>query len=348
MGALKKKRIEEIDVAKGLGILLVIVGHMDGLSSDVWKQFAASFHMPLFFFLSGLLLKPENASPEGFRSFAGHKARRMLVPYFLWALIYAPGIEWKQLIRIAYGNNRAYGEAGLWFLPTLFVAECVYYLIGAAAKKRGGATDIVLGTVCGALGGVMSYVMLRTPLQKVGWPFSVDIALTAVFFMMAGARCKPLFGRLREKGGSARGRALMAGAAALLLIAVFALSRLNMRFLTDPQYTRVVMARGSYGLSPLFLLGALMGTAAVLLLTPSLTGLRSLRFIGRNSLLFMCLNHLFVAMTTGLLAQVTDVGALHGPVRVLTVLVVLAAVTVCCSLTAWVIDRYVPVLSGKS
>ncbi len=351
MRALQSKRIEEIDVAKGLGILLVILGHMKGLTSEVWQQFAASFHMPLFFFLSGLLMNTENASLRGFRDFAGRKARRMLIPYILWALIYAQGINGKQLMRIAYANNRSYGEAGLWFLPTLFVAECVFYLICVAKKKWGervGYTVLLLGTACGALGGAMSHVMLRTPLWQVGWPFSLDIALTAVFFITVGARCKPLLGKLIEGGKTARGRGVMAGAAALLFAAVFAISRLNLRFLFDHSHERVVMARGSYGLYPLFLLGALLGTAGILLLSPSLTKLRALRYIGHNSLLYMCLNHLMIAMTTGVVGKMMAIETLHGPIRILMVMIVLAVVTLCCTLMTWVINRFVPVLSGKS
>ena len=47
------KRIEWIDMAKGIGIILVIMGHISFRpeSLNVWL---CSFHMPLFFFLSGL------------------------------------------------------------------------------------------------------------------------------------------------------------------------------------------------------------------------------------------------------------------------------------------------------
>ena len=257
----------------------------------------------------------------------------------------------KQLIRIAYANNRSYAEAGLWFLPTLFVAECVFYLICVAGKKWGervGYTDLLLGTACGALGGAMSHVMLRTPLQRTGWPFSLDIALTAVFFITVGAQCKPLLGKLIEGGKTARGRGVMAGAAALLFAAVFAISQRNLRFLFDHRYERVVMARASYGLYPLFLLGALLGTAGILLLSPSLTKLRALRYIGHNSLLYMCLNHLMIALTTAVIGKMIPIETLHGPVRILMVMIVLAAVTLCCTMMTWVINRFVPVLSGKS
>lgn len=48
------KRIEWIDISKGLGMLLVIAGHTIALK---YSSILYTFHMPLFFFLSGLVAK---------------------------------------------------------------------------------------------------------------------------------------------------------------------------------------------------------------------------------------------------------------------------------------------------
>lgn len=50
------KRIEALDVAKGIGIILVIIGH---LSSSYLHDWIYSFHMPLFFIISGICFKTE-------------------------------------------------------------------------------------------------------------------------------------------------------------------------------------------------------------------------------------------------------------------------------------------------
>ena len=42
------KRIEALDIAKGIGIILVIIGH---LSSSYLRDWIYSFHMPLFFII---------------------------------------------------------------------------------------------------------------------------------------------------------------------------------------------------------------------------------------------------------------------------------------------------------
>lgn len=46
------ERIKDIDIAKGIGILLVIIGH--SFPESYIQRLCYCFHMPLFFFISGL------------------------------------------------------------------------------------------------------------------------------------------------------------------------------------------------------------------------------------------------------------------------------------------------------
>ena len=52
-----KKRIEYIDYARGIAMLLVILGHCFQSVEYTLNHFILSFHMPLFFFLSGIFAK---------------------------------------------------------------------------------------------------------------------------------------------------------------------------------------------------------------------------------------------------------------------------------------------------
>lgn len=45
------KRIESLDIAKGFGILIVVLGHVLRPNDVFLKEFIFSFHMPLFFIL---------------------------------------------------------------------------------------------------------------------------------------------------------------------------------------------------------------------------------------------------------------------------------------------------------
>lgn len=53
-----KSRLNYIDIAKGIGILMVIVGHCGSLPSPITKAIF-SVHMPLFFILSGYFYNPK-------------------------------------------------------------------------------------------------------------------------------------------------------------------------------------------------------------------------------------------------------------------------------------------------
>ena len=72
------KRVEWIDIAKGYGILFVIIGHLYLQDSFLTTQIY-TFHMPLFFFLSGYVF---SAKKYNFNEFIKRKAKTILVPYF--------------------------------------------------------------------------------------------------------------------------------------------------------------------------------------------------------------------------------------------------------------------------
>ena len=88
-------RIVWIDVARGIGILLVVVGHtLRGLvsarivDSSSTTQFVDrliySFHMPLFFVLAALFVNRQAKSP---RAILTAKVRTLVYPYFVWSIL---------------------------------------------------------------------------------------------------------------------------------------------------------------------------------------------------------------------------------------------------------------------
>src|SRR5690242_21649611 len=85
-----------VDFAKGLGISLVVFGHtLRGLiHSNVmtWTSTTSfvdawiyAFHMPLFFFLSGLFLFRSKEKP--WKEFIWDKIRGLAYPYFVWSAV---------------------------------------------------------------------------------------------------------------------------------------------------------------------------------------------------------------------------------------------------------------------
>lgn len=139
---MEKKRYGQIDICKGLGIILVVLGH--ALKQTGSKNPAVlalihliySFHMPLFFVLSGFvsyrLLELKGGKER--LAWTRQRARRLLVPYLVMSLLYIPLKLWMSRyaivpyrvsdtwkILIGDGPNTV-----VWFLLILF-------LCGAAA-----------------------------------------------------------------------------------------------------------------------------------------------------------------------------------------------------------------------
>ena len=88
----KKSRIELIDLAKAITIFLVFLGHTTGnLDTPLYRRVLYSFHMPLFFFLAGLSIKPVPLTGwDSWHKFLQKNALALIVPYLIWGLIYAP------------------------------------------------------------------------------------------------------------------------------------------------------------------------------------------------------------------------------------------------------------------
>lgn len=138
----KNNRVRSFDTAKGIGIILVVIGHTSLLKN--YNSLIYSFHMPLFFLISGYFLN----SQVNLKTFLSKKASQLLLPYLYTALagtllmgilalvlecdISIPTIFQERLIANAYGLGWLYTipiidrhiqMAGtIWFLPGLFFA----------------------------------------------------------------------------------------------------------------------------------------------------------------------------------------------------------------------------------
>ena len=138
-----RQRIAFLDAAKGIGILLVVMGHCLGGLHDAgmiadrsvaWLGFYViyTFHMPLFFFLSGSLVHARIVSQPV--RFLRSSLTRIVYPYFLWGtiqslvLLVASGVI-NHPVRVGVGPLllRILWEppGQFWFLYVLFLAHMV-------------------------------------------------------------------------------------------------------------------------------------------------------------------------------------------------------------------------------
>lgn len=154
-----------LDVARGLGIILVVIGHTwRGLDSagmignpDLFRVIDTliyNFHMPLFFLLSGMTFEAwALRRPAAEAAFS--RVTRLLWPLFLWSYLFAAA-------RLAAGdatNTQVNGIGSLvffplpprdhfWFLWALFLQHlAVLALIRLVGRPLGAATWATLAVV---------------------------------------------------------------------------------------------------------------------------------------------------------------------------------------------------------
>ena len=81
-----KQRVGYFDIAKGIGIILVVIAHIEYMPLEL-RQYIVTFHMPAFFLISGMLMNLTNEKNRDVKPLLDHKFKRILLPYFLFSLI---------------------------------------------------------------------------------------------------------------------------------------------------------------------------------------------------------------------------------------------------------------------
>ena len=190
------KRINWIDMAKGLAIVCVVLGH-SGYSTI--ELFVNSFHMPLFFIIAGYTFN----SKKDASSFITQKSIRLLLPYFFTLFVdvshdlivsYIFNHDKKSLFSIISYRSKQYalglGTANartswtniepvgvLWFIPCLFLACIIFYCLLNLVHNN----MTLLFTFCVSL-SLIGYCISRYYFL----PWSFDISLFSMIFMFAG------------------------------------------------------------------------------------------------------------------------------------------------------------------
>ena len=193
--ALKPKHFDWIDVLKAIGIIFVVFGHTVG-GDRFFYNYIYSFHVALFFFVSGFLLKQKHLQTD-FRSYATKQARALLLPYAVfgvltygfWLVVIRPNTSsassaihpLKPLAGMFYGtgfNQWLEHNPPLWFLPCLFTTSLIFWVL-----RRNVSSQRVLVALIG-LGAVISYLMTSTLAFRLPW-YS-EMAFTTLVFYAAG------------------------------------------------------------------------------------------------------------------------------------------------------------------
>ena len=293
-------RASWIDICKGFGIILVIFGH--AIYTEEYRFLIYAFHMPLFFFLSGLTFRYEKYQ-QNFPLLLKKTTKMILLPYVLFALLSyviwaiengtSVGGVFSHLQGIIYGNSSSlFFNVVLWFLPCLFLTKIAFTFLTKFVKKKYSLLASLFGfSLIGYFVSVLPY--------KMRLPFGAEVVLTSIVFFGLGA----IWMRHYHENITPR---LKRYAAPLLLGAIclnIIFASINY-FLSSQQIDLRINHLGNYFL---FYLAAFTGIIGMVIISKLIKKHTVLEYLGRYSLILFAVHPLiFPYLTDGIKLFVND------------------------------------------
>lgn len=141
------KRQGYLDALKCLAILLVVVGHIDGMKIGIneydtlWGCVRYTFQMPLFFFISGMFAYNGIDRGTPLHLLIWNKIKTLLWPALLFDTIMS-------LVHGITPGMLLFSRTGFyWFTASLFECFLIYYMIVYPLKSRRTLSNIILAVV---------------------------------------------------------------------------------------------------------------------------------------------------------------------------------------------------------
>ena len=296
-GGALKERNREIDILKAVGIILMVFNHVGwGIYVHTYIQ---SFHMPLFFIVSGYLWKQRVAS-DLFKK----RLKSLLLPYGVFAVLYfiiaavfniaknggfQAAEATKAVLLFPTDNAHMPISPALWFLPCMFLTSVIYTALGHLnlVKK---AVAIIAIAITGAIYSEVSDYML---------PFCIEPTAAALFFMLIGEL-------IREKTITKYLSNSYFVVGLLILEAVLAFMNKS-----------VDLRSARFNMVPLFFLNGVMGTLAYWGISRRIEMQkrigwirRELIIIGQHSISFLCTHQFFILVLKKCFVNLLERGTL--------------------------------------
>ena len=263
-----KKRIQWIDVAKGLLIILVIVGHAH--VNSIVDLIIYSFHMAAFFVITGYTFHANS----NWKSFLLKQIKSLLIPYYAFAALLLIFDAIKALVLHTAEFNLLSGLLsvffpisglptttvyGLWFLPCLFLAKIIMFF---GLKKR--FVFIIVLPICVIIHFISGLVSVISLL-----PFTVLFIATGFIFR----KIEHTLNRFIS----------------LLVSAVVFIFSIVVNFYFYPGTKD--LSSLNLGFIPLYIISSLSGTYLIISLAKVLEKMKLIANIGKNSLYYYGLHY---------------------------------------------------------
>lgn len=269
-----KERNVSIDLLKTFALTLMVFDHV-GFGEEI-HTYIQSFHMPLFFIISGYLWKERSIIVD-----IKKKAKSLLIPYFLFGFLYTLikailnyGETTRENIRSILFfptdlSNMPYNPA-LWYLYCAFIANVLFSVIMHIQKQKIAYSIIVLISVMGVTFSTISNTML---------PFAIEPVCVAMLFM--------LIGHILCKTQCHRNRSVFGGIALVILEWLLAFINIGSVDMRSARYHNPI----------LYIVNGILGTLGWWIIfeknkVKAISKYAS--FIAQNGIVFICLNQFII------------------------------------------------------
>lgn len=332
-----KVRDYSIDVARGIACALVVIGHVPSTPVFV-HTWIYSFHMPLFYIISGIVLN----TSDSFKIFFKKRIKGLLIPYFalnllVWtietlikiiqSLAVSHPIDYNQFLVGLAGTLIGYRLTDyyyiLWFVISLFFALLISYWIIKFVKNKWK-----IGII-----GILQIISNSLLWMKVrGLPLSLDVVPLATGYVLIGFSCMRLVKRIP-------GQFNWLGVPLIMINAVLA-------YLCSHQNGDVDFYNCQTGGVLLPILNSIIGCMGILMISKLIQRNRVLEFFSANSLVFYAFqNKIFIPIFNKGISYVNRVVFSNKFVAVEWIIVSIGTM-IALSCVSCIINRIIPWIAG--
>lgn len=305
------KRIEFIDLAKGICMIVIVIGHCG-------VNVAGNATIPLYIIISGMFFK-ENETPG---TFFVKKINKILVPFLFFYLVGCLayyGIKYiapQYLITDARGiwdlfTNRQFFNGPIWFIITLFWCNIILYAITCCTKSHIARLAIILSV--GAFGWYAGHCGLFAPMF-------IDAAMTSLPFFATGYYMK--------SGAIFKGKKILYAAAGIILIVFTAYlpHRISLHY-------NIIEGIHSY-------IAAFTIAFAILFICLCINKIPFINYFGKYSLVPLCVHHL-IYRPVAVAFKATEIDFLNNSyaVAVVTMLLSTLCIPLCLKYIPWFVAQ---------
>lgn len=284
---MKNEREPYFDVARGIVIILVVLGHVT--KDKVMRDVIFSFHMPFFVLASGFFFK----EGKSFKELLAGWAKKLLIPYFFtqgFIIFYSMiinktsfgeaiklfflrsflGLSYESKISLTTElgySGLALNTGVLWFIPFFISVGIMFWAINKFLSSNASRLlAVIIVTVIGIILGKNGYWLV----------LSLDVACASLIFMYMGymMRKAEVIERFQKTWK--------------YCIVLFAFWILAM------QYSNLELAVRTYTDTFVSYTGAVAGSVVLLILCQktALKKAKILQWFGKNSMLVLCAHNI--------------------------------------------------------